>query len=492
MTAHTPNTILVVDDDKSITGALALILRKAGYEVLTRNSVVEAKSVLSSRSFDLVLTDLRLGDGTGIDLITHIKKHTPETEVILMTGFGSIDITIEAIKRGAYYYLEKPHPPEKLLALVERALQFAALRIENQTLKRSLAGDSEMFGLVGRDPRIRRIHETIRTAAPSDASVLIEGESGTGKELIATAVHTESNRASGPFVSINCAAIPHELIESELFGYKKGAFTGAQRDKRGLIEVAEGGTLLLDEIAEMPAHLQTKLLRVLQERKLRRLGDEREIEVNFRLVSATNRDTSLLLKEGLLRKDLYFRISTIKIKVPPLRQRRDDIILLARRLLKRFNQQYEKSVRNISQDTVMWLTHYDWPGNVRELESVIERAVLFCQGEELTIADLPDELQDAQMTPNHVFAPPSLSLEEIERDVIIQTLERTSGNVKKSAEILRVHRPTFYRKLKKFGIKVERESGCPGRGHAILIETSHDRRQTSQNRSRFKVKQIGS
>jgi len=483
--AHLPNRILVVDDDRSVTGALATILRTAGYETFTTNSVAEARSVLSSRSFDLVITDLRLADGTGIDLITQIKKQTPDTEVILMTAFGSIEITIEAIKRGAYYYLEKPHPPDQLLALVERALQFAALRIENQTLKRSLAGDSELFGLVGRDPRIRRIHETIHTAAPSDASVLIEGESGTGKELIARAVHTESLRVAGPFVSINCAAIPHELIESELFGYKKGAFTGAQRDKRGLIEVAEGGTLLLDEVAEMPAHLQTKLLRVLQERKLRRLGDEREIEVNFRLVSATNRDTSLLLKQGVLRKDLYFRISTIKIKVPPLRQRRDDIILLAKRLLQRFNQRYEKGIGNISQDTVTRLTHYDWPGNVRELESVIERAVLFCRGDELTVADLPDELQDFPITPNRVFVPQSLSLEEIERDVILQTLERTSGNVKKSAEILRVHRPTFYRKLKKFGIKVERKSGSSGSGYLIVSETSQDQ-------SRFKVKQIGS
>lgn len=485
MKAHSPNTILVVDDDGSVTGALAAILRKVGYEVLTTNSLAEARSVLSFRSCDLVLTDLRLTDGTGIDLITHIKKHTPDTEVILMTAFGSIEVTIEAIKRGAYYYIEKPHPPDQLLTLVERALQFAALRIENKTLKRSLAAEGESFGLIGRNPKILKIQETIRTAAPSEASVLIEGESGTGKELIATAIHTESHRASGPFVSINCAALPHQLIESELFGYKKGAFTGAERDKRGLIEVAEGGTLLLDEIAEMPAHLQTKLLRVLQERKLRRLGDEREVEVNFRLVSATNRDTLLLLKEGLLRKDLYFRISTVKIKVPPLRQHRDDIILLAKRLLQRFNQQYEKNIRNLSQDTVLRLTHYDWPGNVRELESVIERAVLFCQGDELTIADLPDDLQDFPLTPNRVFAPQSLSLDEIERDVIVQTLERTSGNIKKSAEILRVHRPTFYRKLKKFGIKVNRESQSFEQGNS---RPQSDRTQPN----RFKVKQIAS
>ena len=473
-----PNTILIVDDDKSVTGALSAILKDAGYETLTANSLVQAKTILSSRSFDLVLTDLRLADGTGIDLIKHIKQQTRHSEVILITAFGSIETTIEAIKCGAYYYLEKPFPPDRLLALVERALQFAALKIENQTLKRSLVGDSEMFGLVGRDPRIREIHETIRTAAPSDASVLIEGESGTGKELIARAVHNESHRAGGPFVSINCAAIPHQLIESELFGYTKGAFTGAQRDKRGLIEVAEGGTLLLDEVAEMPTHLQTKLLRVLQERKLRRLGDEQEIEVNFRLVAATNRDTSLLLQQGILRKDLYFRISTVKIRVPPLRQRRDDVVVLARRLLQRFNQQYDKSIRNISSDTVARLTQYDWPGNVRELESVIERAVLFCQDDELTVADLPEQLQDFQITPHRVFVPPSLSLEEIERDVIVQTLERTSGNVKKSAEILGVHRPTFYRMLKKFGIKVRRKSGSQV--------------QTSPDGNRFKVKQVGS
>jgi DNA-binding NtrC family response regulator len=454
---HSRNSILVVDDEKSVTAALSVILRKAGYEVLTTNSFVEALSILGSRSFELVITDLRLSDGTGIDLITHIKKRTPDTEVILMTAFGSVEITIEAIKRGAYYYLEKPHPPDRLLALVERALQFVAMRIENRSLKRTLAGDTELFGMVGRSPTIQKIYKTIQTAAPSDASVLIEGESGTGKELIAMALHNQSHRAAGPFISINCAAIPHELIESELFGYTKGAFTGAERDKRGLIEAAEGGTLLLDEIAEMPAHLQTKLLRVLQDRKVRRLGEERKIEVNFRLLSATNRDTSLLLKEGLLRKDLYFRISTIKINVPPLRQRRDDIILLARHFINRFNHQYEKSIRELSPETVQRLTHYDWPGNIRELESVIERAVLFCRGDELTIEALPDELQDFQVTRHRVFIPNLLSMEEIERDVIMQTLERTNGNVKKSAEILRFHRPTFYRKLKKLGIKVERE-----------------------------------
>ena len=269
MIAQPRKKILVVDDEPSVTGSLELILSDAGYEVVTAHSVADATGILKETTVDLVITDLRLSDATGIDLTMHIKRTTPEVEVILMTAYGSIDVTIEAIKAGAYYYLEKPYTPDRLFALVDRALQLAALRHENESLKRTLAGDSETFGMIGRDLKMCQIFETIRTAAPSDASVLIEGESGTGKELIATAFHTQSQRAAGPFIRINCAAIPHELIESELFGYKKGAFTGADRDKRGLIEAANQGTLLLDEIAEMPTHLQTKLLRVLQERKLR-------------------------------------------------------------------------------------------------------------------------------------------------------------------------------------------------------------------------------
>jgi len=449
--------ILVVDDERSVTGALELILRESGYEVLTSHSVVEATNVLNNCHVDLVITDFRLSDATGIDLINHIKRETPETEVILMTAYGSLDITIEAIKCGAYYYLEKPYTPDRLLPLVGRALEFANLRRENQRLKRTLAGDSEAFGMIGRDQKMLQIIETIRTAAPSDASVLIEGESGTGKELIAAAFHTASHRAARPFIRINCAAIPHELIESELFGYKRGAFTGADRDKRGLIEAASEGTLLLDEIAEMPAHLQTKLLRVLQERKLRRLGDEREISVDFRLVSATNRDTARLLEEGVLRKDLYFRISTIKIKVPPLRERRDDVLLLAKHFLEHYRQRYDKNIRDISPEAVMRLIRYDWPGNIRELESVIERAVLFCPADVLTPGCLPEDFQNAQTNGARFVIPPLVPMEEIEREAIVQTLERTSGNVKKSAQILHFPRPTFYRKLKKFGIKVERQ-----------------------------------
>lgn len=455
MIARLTKKILVVDDEPSVTESMRLILGEAGFDVLTAHMFAESIRLLEHNTVDLVITDLRLSDASGIDLITHIKRNTPEIEVILMTGYGSLDITIEAIKAGAYYYLEKPYTRDRLLTLVDRALQLAQLKTENEALKRTLAGDSETFGMIGRDAKMHQIFETIRTAAPSDASVLIEGESGTGKELIATAFHSQSQRNAGPFIRINCAAIPTELIESELFGYKKGAFTGADRDKRGLIEAANNGTLLLDEIAEMPTHLQTKLLRVLQERKLRRLGDEREIDVNFRLVSATNRNTIALLEEGLLRKDLYFRISTIKIQVPPLRERLDDVPLIAGRFLKRFNDQYGKQIRDISPETVMRLVRYDWPGNIRQLESVIERAVLFCSDTELLPICLPEEFQTRATNATFVI-PPLLPMEEIEREAIMQTLERTSGNVKKSAQILRFPRPTFYRKLKKLGIKVER------------------------------------
>ena len=451
-------TILIVDDDINVVESLGLFLTEAGFQVCTAHSFADAIAALSRTRFDLVITDLCLLDATGIEIITHVKSETPETEVILMTGHGSLDITIEAIKRGAYYYLEKPCPLNRLQTLVNRALDFATLKRENDTLKRTLGGDSETFGMMGRDPKLHRIIQTIRTTAPSDASVLIEGESGTGKELIAAAFHAQSQRSSGPFIRINCSAIPQELIESELFGYQKGAFTGADRDKRGLIEAASGGTLLLDEIAEMPAHLQTKLLRVLQERCLRRLGDEGEIHVDFRLVSATNRNTAALLDQGVLRKDLYFRISTIKIKAPPLRERIDDVPLIAKHFLERFNLQYDKNIRGFSQETMSRLLRHDWPGNIRELESVIERAVLFCSGNQLRPDCLPEEFQRSRLT-NSFVIPPHVPMEEIEREAILQTLERTSGNIRRSAQILRFPRPTFYRKLKKLGIKVERPAG---------------------------------
>jgi DNA-binding NtrC family response regulator len=455
MSRHTRQSrILVVDDEPSVAGALELILGASGHFVAAASTVAGALELVRREPpFDLAFTDLRLPDATGIELLEQLRGETPGTEVILMTAHGSLEVTIEAIKRGAFYYLEKPFTPEQVSMLAERALQFEAVKRENRVLRSTLAADGDDFGIVGHHPKVRQIHAVIRTAAPSDASVLIEGESGTGKELIATAFHLQSERAARPFIRINCAAIPSELIESELFGYRRGAFTGADRDKRGLIEAAQGGTLLLDEIAEMPLHLQTKLLRVLQERRLRRLGDEQEIAVDFRLVSSTNRDTAQMIGEGALRKDLYFRISTIKVKVPPLRERADDIVLLAERFLARYSEKYRKRLRGISPAAFALLTRYDWPGNVRELESVVEHAVLFATGDQLAPEDLPEQLHDAQAAAHRCVIPPHMTMEDIEREAILQTLERTGGNVKKTAQILNFHRPTLYRRLRKYGLK---------------------------------------
>ena len=445
--------ILVIDDEPSIRDALSLVISGLGYEVVVAKNGGEAKELLRGRPYDLIFTDLRLPDTTGIDLLALIKNDTPNAEVIVMTAHGSLDIAIEAIKLGAFYYIEKPFTPHQVTALIERALQFEAIKRENRTLKSALMGDGDDFGLIGRHPKMRQIHAIIRTAAPSDASVLIEGESGTGKELIAAAFHFQSSRAKMPFTRINCAAIPHELIESELFGYRKGAFTGADRDKRGLIEATAGGTLLLDEIGEMPMHLQSKLLRVLQERRLRRLGDEQEVAVDFRLLSSTNRDTARLIQEGGLRNDLYFRISTIKVKSPALRERLDDVPLLANRFLMQYADKYQKKIREISTSAFALLMRYDWPSNVRELESVIEHAVLFATEDKLTPESLPEQLHTTPSGEFRCVIPPYFTMDEIEREAIAQTLERTGGNVKRTAEILNYHRPRLYRKMKTFGLR---------------------------------------
>jgi DNA-binding NtrC family response regulator len=447
------NRILVVDDERSISDALGMILSQLGHHVDSAKSIQEATELLKGSPYDLIFMDLRLPDGSGIDLLSHVKSDTPYTEVVVMTAHGSLDITIEAIKRGAFYYLEKPFTPHQVTTLIDRALQFEAIKRENRSLKNAIVSDSDDFGIIGRHLKMRQIHAVIRTAAPSDASVLIEGESGTGKELIAVAFHFQSPRAEFPFTRINCAAIPQDLMESELFGYRKGAFTGADRDKRGLIEATTGGTLLLDEIAEMPLHLQTKLLRLLQERKLRRLGDENEISVDFRLVSSTNRDTAEMIREGTLRKDLYFRISTIKVKPPPLRERLDDVPLLANRFLEQYAEKYKKRIREISTSAFSLLMSYAWPGNVRELESVIEHAVLFATEDKLTPESLPEELHGPQNGEYRCVIPPYMTMDEIEREAIAQTLERTGGNVKKTAEILNYHRPRLYRKMKTFGLR---------------------------------------
>lgn len=450
------HNILVIDKDLSIARSLEQTFGEQGYMVEAAGSADEALGLLRTEPFDLVFADLLLPDSDGLELLSRVKTAAPETHVILMTPRPTLDFTIEVIKCGAYFLVEKPISPTRALALVEGALRRGAVRRATRLSSETPADDGENFGLVGRSARIRQIRSKIRTAAAADVPVLIEGESGTGKERIATALHLNSGRAPRPLISINCAAIPRDLFESELFGYQKGAFTGAARDRRGLIEAAEGGTLLLDEIAEMPLHLQTKLLRVLQDQTLRRVGGEQEIAVNFRLVSSTNRDTERMIQEGTLRKDLYFRVSTVRIKVPPLRERPDDVSLLAEHCLRHYVGRYQRGIRGISPEALSLLERYEWPGNVRELESVIEHAVLFARGEQIMLHDLPEQIQMVAARKFHCLIPPQMTMEQIEHAAIAQTLERTGGNVKKAAEILNYHRPKFYRRLRKFGLRGRR------------------------------------
>ncbi|MBI1748140.1 MAG: sigma-54-dependent Fis family transcriptional regulator [Acidobacteria bacterium] len=448
--------ILVVDDDPIISDALQVVLQDAGYKVLAVSNGQAALRQIQQGNFQLALVDFRLPDIDGISLLEEMKQASPRMEVILITAHGSIDLAIAAIKKGAYYFLPKPFAPDEAIILTQKALLWREVINENEALRHTLLKEEKTFGIVGRNRQMQNIYDIILATAMSDAPVLIEGESGTGKELIANAFHQQSGRAAQPLIRINCAAIPHDLIESEMFGFKRGAFTGADNDKRGLIEMAGNGTLFLDEISEMPLYVQSKLLRVLQDKTIRRLGDVKETVVDFRLIAATNRAAQAAIQSGHLREDLYFRISTIRIQVPPLRERLDDLELLAEYFLGRYAAKYRKPVGAISPEAYQCFGRYKWPGNVRELESAIERAVLFCRTNQITPNDIPEHIPHSVNSHSKCQFPPYITLEEVIKEAILQTLERNHGNVKKTAAMLKLHRPTLYRKLKKYGIRVEK------------------------------------
>jgi DNA-binding NtrC family response regulator len=398
--------------------------------------------------------DLVLPDVDGLELLRDFKQASPETQVIMVTGYGSVPKAVEAIKAGAFTFIEKPVDVDRLLGMLDKAAEKLQHSAGTDRLKEELREPTSFANIVARSDSMRQLFHLIKSVAPTDASILIHGENGTGKELVATAIHEESRRKSSPFIRINCSALPSELIESELFGHKRGAFTGAVSDKTGLMELADGGSLLLDEIGEMPANLQVKLLRVLQDREFRPVGSSRVIQSNFRLICATNVNLDAALAEGKLREDLYFRINTVTLAIPPLRERTEDIMLLADHFLDRFSTQHQRNVRSIKPDAAKALLRYHWPGNVRELEHVIERAVIVADGGEVTLDDLPLTIRDAEHLPNQsgFVIPPDHTLEEIEKLAILQTLERTRGNKRKAASILGVYRATLYGKLKKYNL----------------------------------------
>ena len=456
--------LLVVDDEKTIADGLRLTLGAEGYDVHTTGTVRAALATVGEVEPHAAIVDLMLPDGDGLQLTRELKRRDPTIEVIVITAYGSVRRAMEATKdAGAFYVLEKPFDPDELLGLVRNALERRRLVAENLDLRRRLVDQATDSEILGQGPAIQRLLETVASVADTDANVLIVGESGTGKELIANALHTKSRRAQGPWVKINCAALPKDLIESELFGHMKGSFTGATTDKAGLLEEAHGGSLLLDEITEMPVELQAKLLRVLEERTVRRLGAARATPVDFRLISSTNRSPEAALQQGRLRQDLFFRINTVSVQVPPLRERREDLPLLVRAFLERYRAKHGRAIEGIAPEAYRRLISHTWPGNVRELQHAIERAVLVARGPQITLADLPEALErpggeaaGVAVTPAQV---PAGSLEEIERASILRALETTGWNKQAAAALLGLRRPTLYSKMRRHGIPQRRDGG---------------------------------
>ena len=441
--------ILVVDDEPDMRELLRDVLQERGSRVTLAQSGREALKRLGEEEYAVVLTDLRMKEMEGIELLKEIKRSYPETNVIIMTAFGSVETAIEAMKQGAYDYLVKPIKTEELVRVTERALREAALRQEVNRLRREVHKEYSFHQILGKSKPMREVFDLIRRVADSPANLLITGESGTGKELVAKAIHYNSARRDAPFVPVNCAAIPEALLESELFGHMKGSFTDAKADKRGLFEEAQGGTLLLDEISELPLMLQAKLLRAVQEREIRRVGATRPVPVNVRIIAATNLALAEEVKEKRFREDLYYRLNVIELRIPPLRERREDILLLVDAFLHKLAEAAHKTVRGISESALLLLLDYAWPGNVRELENVIERAVTLARGEKIVPEDLPPAIQGARGERRVIDEAEerTLPLHEMEKEYILRILEKTGGNKYQAAQVLGIDRKTLYRKL---------------------------------------------
>ncbi|MDF1564924.1 MAG: sigma-54 dependent transcriptional regulator [Deltaproteobacteria bacterium] len=450
--------ILVVDDERSMREFLSILLRKSGHEVETTGEGSEALRRVAGEEFDLVVTDLRLGDVTGIEVLEATKRYHPQTEVILVTAFATTENAIQAMKAGAYDYLTKPFKVDEVSLVVQNALERRALVRENTELKAKLAtaggGRDRLAELVGHSPAMQPIYSFIEKVAPTRSTILITGESGTGKELVARAIHARSSRAGAPFVAINCGAIPEGLIESELFGHVKGAFTGAHQDKQGIFEAGSGGTLFLDEIGDLALAMQVKLLRVLQEHKIKRVGDAREIEVDVRLVAATNRELSEDVEAGTFREDIYYRLNVLHVEVPPLRERREDIPVLAELFLARHTGADRKLT--LSRPLLARLLDYRFPGNVRELENLMERAATLADGDEVTPDTLPAQvLQAAGRALGAVDKLPEegmdlqAHLDAIELRLLQEALERCGGKKKAAAALLGLTFRSFRYRLKK-------------------------------------------
>ncbi|MBI4381763.1 MAG: sigma-54-dependent Fis family transcriptional regulator [candidate division NC10 bacterium] len=455
--------VLVVDDEPAMREFLTVLLEKQGHRVITAAEGEQALQLVAEHTPDLVISDLRMPNVDGIGLLAGIRKQHPELPVILVTAYASSDSTIQAMRLGADDYITKPFRIEEIRLVVEKALARRKRRHQDQTSQPAVQEAPQLEGMIGRSPKMIELYKLISKIAGLDSTVLITGESGTGKELVARTIHCASPRADRPFLAINCGGIPEGLLESELFGHVKGAFTGAVSHKVGLFEVAHGGTVLLDEIAEMSPGLQVKLLRFLQWRSLRRVGGTEDLEVDVRLIAATNKDLAKVIADGGFREDLYYRLNVIPIHVPPLRERKEDIPLLAHSLLTQFSLRQQRGPASISQEVMEALIGYAWPGNVRELENAIERAVALETTDQLTSAILPLQIRkgdDGGGQPGRVtvaLPPEGIELEatvsNVEKDLMFQALERSGWVQKRAAELLQISLRSFRHKAKKYGIK---------------------------------------
>ena len=448
--------ILVVDDDSAHRTMLRTLISGWQYDIIEADDGLTAIEEVRKRPFDLVLMDVRMLKVSGLEALDEIKSFNPAIPVIIMTAYSSVETAIEAIKKGAYDYLTKPLDFDKLKLTIKRAMEHIRLKEENRTLKESLGKHFDRQNIIGRSPAMIKLLETVAQVAASEATVLINGESGTGKELIAGAIHFNSPRKDGPFVKVNCAAITETLLESELFGHEKGAFTGADKRKEGRFVQAHKGSLFLDEVSEMSLAMQVKLLRVLQEREITRVGGDSTVRVDVRVIGATNRNLMNLIDKGSFREDLFYRLNVISLDIPPLRERRDDIALLAQHFLEVFVKKNRKKIKGFTPEAIDTMIRYDWPGNVRELMNAIERGVVlarseYLDGNDLSIIQKPKG-EDAEALPAPGDIDRDMSLEDVEKDVVLRTLEATNGNKSEAARRLGITRKTLHKKLKKYGI----------------------------------------
>jgi DNA-binding NtrC family response regulator len=445
--------ILVVDDDVHMRNLVVKVLAREGYAVRALPRGQDVLEAVEETPVDLVISDIRMPGMDGMTLLQELKRRAPGTWVLLMTAFGSIDSAVQAIKEGAYDYLTKPFKMDEIIVITQRAMEERRLHAEVQALREEVSSKYDFANILGKSKPMRDLFALVKKVAGSRSTVLIQGRSGTGKELVAKAIHYNSPRRDRPLVSVNCSAIPKELLESELFGHVKGAFTGAIANKRGLFEEAEGSSLFLDEIGELSPELQVKLLRVIQERELKRVGETRSIQVDVRLIAATNRDLVQAMKAGLFREDLYYRLNVIPIVLPDLKDRAEDIPLLALHFLMKFAREANPTLTGISKEAMRLLLDYDWPGNVRELENVIERAVILGHGAQILPEDLPAHLQTRKPL---VWRAPSdhrPTLEALERDYIATTLQETKWHRMRAAAILGIDRRTLYRKIRAYNLQ---------------------------------------